>query len=358
MLYIGATYTGAATTNIYKLFSALTGPLENDQIPFVRATQKNIGLYFRGIGNDEDNARTMGFYAGAFGAGEKSIRDHAYASLCKHYRPGDRISIFGFSRGAASARLLARKLEKYGLPEEITLHYKEAKNKCTGEKEWFFTKYDAENENAAKASVSFLGLFDTVGAFGIPVNLGPLNFQKINLFRDLTLAGNVEQTVHLLAIDESREPFVPTFINIRDSVEEVWFPGVHADVGGGYRDGALGNITMDYMVQRLHDVLVDPVVVFNKRLNKYREYDLGSDDFVLHYHGDGAAKSPRDIEVLHNDKPAKNKMPRVHESALRLREGGNFFYTERLNSFATRVPIAYDPVNLKSLGENIKKVSN
>ena len=116
-----------AVTNIYKLFTALAGSDQSDNIPFTRSNNKNLGLYFRGVGNDEDNIKAMGYYQGMFGAGEKNIRDHAYASICKHYRPGDRICILGFSRGASSARLLASKLDKHGLPKEITLRYKTAK---------------------------------------------------------------------------------------------------------------------------------------------------------------------------------------------------------------------------------------
>ena len=226
-----------AVTNIYKMWSSLTGTLEQENIPFKRETKNHLGLYFRGIGNDEDNVAAKGFYKGAFGAGEKSIRDHAYASICQHYQPGDRICIFGFSRGAASARLLATKLDKYGLPSEITLYYSDVKNKASGKKELLFTKYKSKDEGEKSLPVSFLGVFDTVGAFGIPINIGIFNFQKINLFKDPTLAKNIQKAVHLVALDESREPFVPTLANQADHIEEVWFAGVHADIGGGYLDG-------------------------------------------------------------------------------------------------------------------------
>jgi len=345
-----------AITNIYKMFSSLTGRVEAESIPFKRETVKHLGLYFRGVGNDEENVSAMGFYKGAFGAGEKSIRDHAYANICKYYRPGDRICIFGFSRGAASARLLASKLDKYGLPEEITLYYRDVKNKKTKKAERLFTKYKAKEESKESLPVSFLGVYDTVGAFGIPINLGPLNFQKINLFRDLTLARNVEKAVHLVAIDESRDPFVPTLTNHRNSIEEVWFSGVHADIGGGYLDSKLGNITLDYMLNRLGQHIQSPGVTFTTRLEKFRNYDLEEDDFIIHYHGDGTAKEPRSIHVRMNDKETRSPAV-IHESVLKLLEARNFFYSERLNSFATRVPIDYDPVNLKEIGENFTRTT-
>lgn len=106
-----------AVTNIYKMFSSLSGHHESKNIPHKKSTAKHLGLYFRGVGNDEENIQTIGYYQGAFGAGERNIRDHAYTSICKHYQPGDRICIFGFSRGASSARLLASKLNEHGLPK-------------------------------------------------------------------------------------------------------------------------------------------------------------------------------------------------------------------------------------------------
>lgn len=344
-----------AVTNIYKMFSSLTGQQDDKNIPFKRETATHLGLYFRGIGNDEENITSMGFYKGAFGAGEKNIRDHAYASICKHYRPGDRICIFGFSRGAASARLLASKLDKYGLPAEITLHYRTVKNKMTKKEELLFIKYKPKEESEKSLPVSFLGVFDTVGAFGIPISLGPLNFQKINLFRDLTLAKNVEKAVHLVALDESREPFIPTLANHSVRIEEVWFAGVHADIGGGYINGQLGNITLDYMVSRLNQVIQSPGVTFTQWLNQFRTYNLEEDDFVIHYHGDGTAKEPREVHVRRNDKASKSPVM-IHESVLSLSEAKNVYYSERLNSFATRVPIVYDPKNLKELGNNITEV--
>ena len=92
-----------AITNVYKMFSTLSGSHRVGDIPHQKRTAKHLGLYFRGVGNNEDHIKSIGYYQGAFGAGERNIRDHAYANICKHYRPGDRICIIGYSRGAASA---------------------------------------------------------------------------------------------------------------------------------------------------------------------------------------------------------------------------------------------------------------
>ena len=342
-------------TNIYKLFSALSGRHEHTQIPHSKTTRKHLGLYFRGVGHDEDNIQSIGFHQGPFGAGEKNIRDHAYASICKHYRPGDRISIFGFSRGAASARLLASKLNKYGLPAEIALHYRQMTNKNTKEKEWQFSHYKTKEEKSLKVDVAFLGIFDTVGAFGIPINIGPLNFQKINLFHDLTLSPNIQQAVHLVAIDESREAFIPTLTNFSTRIEEVWMPGVHADIGGGYHDCLLGNISLEYMVNKFQQSTSELPVTFTQSLNKWTQYDLSTDEFVIHYHGDGIKKDARELQVLKKEKACSTPV-KIHGSTFKLRGQDNFFYSERLNSFATRIPISYDPINLKNLKNNFLRI--
>lgn len=346
-----------AVTNIYKMFSSLTGSHDSSNVPHTKTTSKHVGLYFRGVGNDEENIQAIGYYQGAFGAGEKNIRDHAYASICKHYRPGDKVSIFGFSRGASSARLLATKLEKYGLPKEITLNYKRKKNPSSGEMEWMFSHYKAKEEKTQPLGVDFLGIFDTVGAFGIPVKIGPLNFQKINLFRDLTLASNIERAVHLVAVDESREPFIPTLTNYSNKVDEVWMPGVHADVGGGYHDCMLGNISLEYMVRKFKGAIQGPEVKFKQSLDKFIDYDLGADDFVLHYHGDGIKKYARELEVKEKSKKTSVLPVKIHHSVLDLQNRDNIFYSERLNSFSTRTPIRYDPTNFKSLASNYTKVT-
>jgi uncharacterized protein (DUF2235 family) len=341
-----------AVTNVYKMFSTLSGSHKASNIPHSKRTAKHLGLYFRGVGNDEENIKAIGFYQGAFGAGERNIRDHAYASLCKHYRPGDQICIFGFSRGAASARLLASKLNEHGLPKSIDLHYRQVKNKVSGEREWLFSHYRAEEENSLAVEVTFLGLFDTVGAFGIPINIGPLNFQTINLFRDLTIAPNVKQAVHLVAIDESREAFIPTLANFRDNVDEVWLPGNHGDIGGGYHESELGNIALDYMVKRLQETVANPEVNFSKHIARFLDYDLRRDDFHIHYHGDGFKKDSRHMHVCRNQKPC-NLPVKVHHAAIKLQELERFYFAEYYKSFTTRTPIRYNPVNLKALGDNL-----
>jgi hypothetical protein len=115
--------------------------------------------------------------------------------------------------------------------------------------------------------IACLGLFDTVGALGVPVQgLRRLNREKFE-FHDVELSPLVDLALHALAIDEHRRPFEASlwrrnkFMRTSAKVEQVWFPGVHADIGGGYfndeeRDKAdprpLDDLALDWMIKRLH----------------------------------------------------------------------------------------------------------
>jgi uncharacterized protein (DUF2235 family) len=338
------------TTNIYRMFCSISGELDDRNVPFLKTHDCQVAMYFRGLGNDEDHGVIGTFYEGAFGAGEKRIRDNAYTEILNQYRLGDRICIFGFSRGAACARLLASKLQEHGIMSEVEVHYKEEKG------ESYFLKYKHVNDEARNVDIEFLGLFDTVGAFGIPVNLPGLPFQKLNLFKNLSVAGNVRQTVHCVAIDESREAFIPTLCERSANVDEVWFAGVHADVGGGYRYAELGKITLAYMVRRINECLRDTPIVFDEQeLQKHIHYSIERDEIRMHYHGEGLKKNARDIYVSLKNKKSKYK-PRIHQSVFELMAASDIRLAEEFASFTTVTPILYEPGNLKILNNKLHRV--
>jgi len=336
------------TTNIYRLFGSIAGTLDKSNVPFTKTHPSHTALYFRGIGNDEDHGTIGTFYGGIFGAGEKRIRDNAYCEILRHYKNGDRIVIIAFSRGAACARLLASKIEAHGIKRKVEVSFK----KQNGEN--FFLKYKNINEDYVEVDVEFLGLFDTVGAFGIPLNLPGLPFQKLNLFKNLELAKNVKKAVHCVAIDESREPFIPTLCNKAANVDEVWFAGVHADIGGGYKHAELGKISLEYMVKKLDETLIDTPISYDEpELKKHIEYSIDNDEIRMHYHGDGIKHYPRDIYVSVNNERSDYK-PRVHYSVPLLQASENISLAESFESFTTVTPILYEPGNLKALSQPLK----
>ena len=134
-------------------------------------------------------------------------------------QPHDEIVLFGFSRGAALARKFAAML----------LNWKE------------------------DLSISFLGVFDTVAAMdGIHRKGETLSSDVV--FENGTVHDRVKHAVHILSLDEDRIAFEPTQMNQdpdrKERIEEIWFPGVHSDVGGGYWHDGLSDIALQFMIDR------------------------------------------------------------------------------------------------------------
>ena len=347
-------------TNIVKLYRALASDSENQVV-----------RYFRGVGNDDDFGFIEKAVNGATGGGEKKIRGFAYATIAKEYREGDSILILGFSRGAASARMLAADLAKDGIPREITITSEICSNRQTNLIENRFKSYEVDKkdkENNIKVDVTFLGVWDTVGAFGIPVNLLGIPFGRINLFNNMDVADKVKKAVHLVCADDTRNAFKPTLMNHNPGiVHEVWFSGVHSDVGGGYLRDQLGWITIIYMIEQLDAYLkgsgISPLDYNNKLLKSYHDLKDQAEEFYLHFHGLGYKKSVRDIYVLVNGEqaPAEQCKPNIHQSLFDLEKNKNtynvvvkkrWFRSDEEKLFR----IQYNPANVKVLKGNYKVI--
>ena len=201
------------------------------------------------------------FIGGGTGAGLEDNVRQAYRFLSDHYEPGVEIYIFGFSRGAFTARSLAGFMGAGGLlrPEHCT--------KENEDRAWAFyrtppgDRFPYERRQLLKLAfpevrIKCVGVFDTVGSRGIPTELfRTMNRRKYG-FHDVTLGSNIDHALHALAIDELRGPFgasVWQYPNHKNnlSVEQVWFPGVHANVGGGYPDTGLSDSALGWMLSRI-----------------------------------------------------------------------------------------------------------
>jgi hypothetical protein len=176
-------------------------------------------FFYQGVGTKHG---TLGkILGGAFGVGGHERIEVAKRDLARQLAAGDRdIDIVGFSRGAALAVHFANVVGNDGV--EV-------------------------NGVTEKPSIRFLGVFDIVAAFGIPINLPGFNFNRINLGYKLTLASAVKSCYHALALDEARQAFRPTRVR---GGREVWFRGVHSDVGGGNNNHALNDITLRWMLRK------------------------------------------------------------------------------------------------------------
>ena len=199
---------------------------------------------------------------GAFGFGlSKHVRE-CYRFLVENYEPGDELYFFGFSRGAFTARSTA------GLVRNSGILRREHASRLGDAYAIYRGRDPTSHPRGTRATlfrrsfsheprVHFIGVWDTVGALGIPV-LGPGWANVLNRrweFHDTDLSTMVDLAYQALAIDETRGPFVPSLWNRQDEarnqvLEQVWFAGVHSDVGGGYDDCALAEIPLLWLVDR------------------------------------------------------------------------------------------------------------
>ncbi len=334
-------------TNVVKLYKSLK-----------EDSPKQISRYFRGIGNDDDYGFFGRYICGGTGRDEKRIRDEAYATVVREYHKGDRIHIFGFSRGAASARILANQLYEEGIPENIKVTWKPFANRATRNIEDRFVRYISSGKRQ-DVDVEFLGVWDTVGAFGIPVNILGLPLQRLNLFKNMRVRKHVKKAVHCVCLDETRNAYIPTLMNYKPGiVEEVWFPGVHSDVGGSYKEDALGKISLQFMVDKLieHSKKYKTKIKFKKDLLKSYTTIGKNEEFVFHFLGLGWKKSIRKIYVRKDNKMDKNLSPKVHSSMIKMQRSRKTTSLVRFERNTKTIRIQYNPPNAKIIRDKYKIV--
>ncbi len=165
------------------------------------------------------------FIGGLIGAGGRDRVRDSYKEVCKNFLDGDQtIDIAGFSRGAALALHLANVIATKGILDP---------------KSGSVVKKDPE--------IRFVALWDVVGSFGIPIDIGGIPFQSTNLGIHLDLPKNVQHCYHAMALDERRQSFRVTRVK---GAYEVWFRGVHSDIGGGNTNVGLNNISLRWMLRK------------------------------------------------------------------------------------------------------------
>ena len=246
-----------APTNVVKLYNAAVD--SEDQKRY----------YHTGVGTGESWwDRSLG---GGVGNGLSRNVMSAYRWLCDNYQPGDDIYLFGFSRGAYTVRSLVGFMNCCGLLKTAGLEVKAVWAAIETLYEDGYRKRadsgllralrarlgEANFQNAAdeRIPVRFLGVWDTVGSLGIPDYLGLLHLAfdlRDNSFHNTSFATNVRTARHALAMDEMRESFQPTLwtdVPAGADVKQIWFPGVHSDVGGGYQQSGLSDGALQWMLE-------------------------------------------------------------------------------------------------------------
>lgn len=266
-------------TNVWRMYEAAD-----------LSTGAQLALYDNGVGTS--SFRPFAVLGGALGWGlKRNVRD-LYTFLCRNYRPAtnreeaDRIFAFGFSRGAYTIRVLIDLVEHQGLLTGASGRdlnrlakwaYREYRRqfKTTRVLEWsrwlrdracrLFEyrdePYDTE-KNTRNVQVTFMGLWDTVDAYGLPIDEMTLGWHK--WVWPLKMCGsrppaNVTKICHAIALDDERHTFHPVLLKEsqqdggdhtdKETVTQVWFAGVHSNVGGGYPDDSLAHVSLLWMAK-------------------------------------------------------------------------------------------------------------
>ena len=205
-------------------------------------------FYDEGVGTKWYTAIT----GGAFGRGLTENILEGYAWLSRRQQPGDDIYIFGFSRGAYTARSLAGLIRKCGLLNTVSRERIAAANALYRDKDAHPDGPRAQAFRAANSRetrIRFIGVWDTVGALGVPLSQGPFS-RGYYQWHDTELSKIVDCAYHAVATDEHRRDFDVTVWSRKPGnvdVEQRWFAGSHSDVGGGGGSEPLTGIALRWL---------------------------------------------------------------------------------------------------------------
>jgi uncharacterized protein (DUF2235 family) len=239
-------------TNVQKIFDLICKRDGKDIL--------QIKYYDQGIGA-EGNWLTRTF-DGATGKGiDDNIMD-AYKFIVWNYEPGDEIYLFGFSRGAYTARSLAGLIRKSGILKKNDLNLLSKAYQLYRNHEASPESDEAKQFRVSNSfdvyNIKFIGVWDTVGSLGIPIHFFQWFNRKKYSFYDTTLSSIVRYAYHAISIDEARGNFKPTLWELSQNrardfeqvLEQRWFAGVHSNIGGGYPDEGLADIALKWITEK------------------------------------------------------------------------------------------------------------
>ena len=215
--------------------------------------EQQVVYYDPGVGTggweyEEDSGGLRAKGDQATGRGLQRNVEDAYRYLMGRYAPGDRVYLFGFSRGAFTVRSLAGMLHKCGLLRADAGNLVEYASKLYNSTDVDAVAAEFRAVFARPCPVHFIGVWDTVES--LVMNAG-------KRFHDASLNPEVANGFHALAVDEVRRDFPPCLweetATAGQTIEQVWFAGVHSDVGGWYDERGLSNLTLHWMLGKAAD---------------------------------------------------------------------------------------------------------
>ncbi len=277
----GNTAIKARGTNVFKLYEAVDIQGHKHE----PTLKPQVAFYDDGVGTSSSLPGKL--IGGAFGLGfAKNVRD-LYTDLVHVYEPGDHIYLFGFSRGAYTVRALSGLIQYCGILDAKRVGYellKQRVDQCwtAFRKEAFKWVPESKRRNSRPTAdsstedrkrreaygaiiddehtpdgaviIEFVGVWDTVGAVGMPFEeLRELvNWIYPMRFSELTPSSRITRACHALSIDDDRRTFYPELWNEKGiratQVDQVWFAGVHSNVGGGYVKHGMSLVALDWMM--------------------------------------------------------------------------------------------------------------
>jgi uncharacterized protein (DUF2235 family) len=229
---------GKNNTNVVHIFESILR--EDDQIAFYDPGVGTFSYLGRYLG------RRVGIILGkAFGAGLQQNLEDGYEYLMNRYEKNDRLYLFGFSRGAYTARALSGMLYHFGLLPKGSKNLIPYVSKM-------YTSKNFGNAPGFKKTFSheckpyFIGVWDTVGSLG---------FIYGKKFYNTRLMDDVQYAYQAVSIDEKRKKFPVSLWDEKNIlsgqvIEQVWFPGVHSDVGGWYEERHLSDIAFGWLMDK------------------------------------------------------------------------------------------------------------
>ena len=333
-------------TNVFKLFEALDLKGHLADPPQI----EQIAFYDDGVGTESFKpVRIMG---GAFGWGLSGHVRELYAALVRSYNPGDRIYLFGFSRGAFTARTLGGFITSCGILDgrkcktDAALRkavenaynvyrsgYMTGFNRRIRRTVWRVPAHESPSAPRFKAQlarfreehaphegkIEFIGVWDTVDAVGLPFDhlAGFINYFIYPFkFGDRSFSLQVKRGCHAIAIDDERHTFHPMMWNetaeTRARISQVWFAGVHSNVGGGYPKQGMSLVSLDWMMDQAEKAglkfnLPDRVYVRNHANVNGKLYNSRAGYAVFYRY------KPRDIATFCS---SAGTIPKIHDSVL------------------------------------------
>lgn len=304
-------------TNVAKLHNLVT----------LQPNPRISTIYIEGVGTQ---GKVIGMALG-WGIGH-DVR-MAYRYLGENYRPGsqDKIFIFGFSRGAFAARILAALIHTAGIPDLASMPVDQRDRYVRN----IFDAYKSRDSIVERrkdvqavigypptsVTIEFLGLWDTVDALGLP---DYTQYDRPNP-RYADQLCNIRRAAHALSIDDNRaRAFTPVLltrehlieqceprVQLDSIVDEVWFSGAHSDVGGGYRNTHIGGVSLNWMLEKLEPYGLVPMgsKVFENPFD--RTHDPEGGVWGLLYR-----RQPRDLAAYVQGSTYNNGRLKIHRSVI------------------------------------------